>query len=116
MTVWYYDALERSEAVAAAASAGDEKGDFEAQSDASKFIKETLAGEFGEGAGGQDRTASEEELKRIGMLAGKLSKKAIAIVAGICGAPSEEHFLEAARSLTADSLAELRSGLSKMGV
>jgi hypothetical protein len=117
MTVWYYDSLERSEAVAAGASAesGDEKGDFEAQTEASKFIKETLAGQFGEGDS-TGRTANDEELQRIGALAGKLSEKATRIVAGICGAPSETHFLEAAKSLTAESLAELRVGLSRMGV
>ena len=88
---------------------------MEAQAEASKFIKETLAGEFGEGDS-TGRTVDKDELKRIGKLAGKLGKKAIAIVAGICGAPSEEHFLEAANSLTRESLAVLRMGLSKMGV
>ena len=117
MTVWYYDSLERSEAVASSASmgSGDEKGDWEAQAEASKFIKETLAGEFGEGDK-TGRTADEDELKRIGVLAGKLGEKATKIVAGICGAPSEAHFLQAARSLTPETLGELRRGLSKMGV
>ncbi|GMI11107.1 hypothetical protein TrLO_g10095 [Triparma laevis f. longispina] len=116
MTVWYYDGLERSEAVASAnhMESGDEKGDMEAQADASAFIKQTLVGDGGFDQSGE--SASAEELRRIGDLAGKLSEKAIKIVAGICGAPSEEYFLEAARQLTPDTLKELRVGLAKMGV
>ena len=113
----YYDAHERADAVGAseAAKSGDEKGDMEAQAEASKFIKETLAGEFGSGDA-TGRTADEEELKRIGTLAGQLGEKAMKIVAGICGAPSDAHFREAARQLTSESLAELRVGLAKMGM
>ncbi|GMH68278.1 hypothetical protein TrST_g5441 [Triparma strigata] len=118
MTVWYYDGLERSEAVASAnhVETGDEKGDMEAQAEASAFIKQTLVGDGQGSFDGTGENASAEELRRIGDLAGKLSEKAIKIVAGICGAPSEEYFLEAARQLTPDSLKELRVGLAKMGV
>lgn len=117
MTVWYYDGVERNEAVLSAKrlETGDEKGDMEAQAEASAFIKQTLAGEAGEGDL-TGKSASAEELRRIGVLASKLSPKAVKIVAGICGAPSEEYFLEAANQLTPESLAELRVGLAKMGV
>ena len=109
MTVWYYDGLERSEAVASAKAmeAGEEKGDMKAQSEASAFIKQTLAGESGQGDL-TGKSASAEELRRIGALASKLSRKAVKIVAGICGAPSEEYFLEAANQLTSETLAEVR--------
>ncbi|GMI34039.1 hypothetical protein TrRE_jg1721, partial [Triparma retinervis] len=115
VTVWYYDRIERSEAVAMGAGTekGEEAGDVEAQSEASKFIKETLAGEGGEDV---DEAVDEAELRRVGQLANGLSKKALKIVAGICGAPSEEYFLEAANRMDERSLRDLREGLSKMGV
>ena len=113
MTVWYYDRVERSEAVAAGASAqsGDEKGDIDAQAEASDFIRQTLAGD------NEKRVRVDDaELKRLGKLAANLSKKAVKIVAGIVGAPSVEYFLEASSRLTPSSLTELRAGLQKMGV
>jgi len=115
VTVWYYDRVERSEAVAMGADTekGEEAGDMEAQAEASKFIKETLAG----GDGNEVKESVDEaELRRVGHLANELSKKALKIVAGICGAPSEEYFLEAANRMDKRSLRELREGLSKMGV
>ena len=114
MTVWYYDSLERSEAVARAnemeKDKGDEKIDADAQSEASVFIKKTLAGAEGEGVD------LEEELRQVGMLASKLNAKALKIVAGICGADSEAQFLEGARNMSKEGLQDLRRGLKRMGV
>jgi len=106
LTVWYYDGVERSEAVAKSQElqSGDEKGDMEAQLEASEFIKNTLANE------------NMKDLAMVGTLAGKLSEKAIRICAGICGLPSEEAFRAAANNLTDDGLRELREGLQRMGV
>ena len=119
MTVWYYDSLERSEAVARAqemeADKGEEKGDMEAQNEASEFIKTTLAGEE-KSAGGGGGLDLEVELRQVGELAGKLSMKAVKIVAGICGAPSEEAFLQGAKNMTKEGLQDLRDGLRRMGV
>ena len=106
LTVWYYDGVERSEAVAKSQElqSGDEKGDREAQMEASDFIKNTLANE------------EMKDLKRVGELAAGLSEKAIKICAGITGLPSEEAFIAAANNLTQDGLAQLRVGLNTMGM
>ena len=83
---------------------GDEKGDSEAQLEASEFIRNTLANE------------KVKDLEKVGELANKLSEKAIRICAGVCGLPSEEAFRAAANNITPESLEELRRGLRSMGV
>ena len=123
LTIWYYDALERSEAVASAMEAeknaggtGEEKNDKKAAMEASAFIKDTIAGKGtkGEGEGREDVT--DEELKRVGEMAAKLSERAVKIVAGICGAKDEETFRAGCRNLTREGLRELRAGMNTMGI
>jgi len=59
---------------------------------------------------------TKRDIEAVGYAVTKLSQGARRVVAGILGAPSDEHFLEAVNGLTPDSLFALRQKLRRMGM
>lgn len=109
LTMWYYDKLERAEALEAAKIAGgstaaaEEKERQEAQT----LIRAMMA---------VDPTAdpTAEECAELGRRVSGLSPAALQIVSSIVGAPSASHFEAAAARLTPAELKKLRQDFSTM--
>jgi len=108
-TLWYYDALEKAEAMAAQrvaglAGAAGEKVQREAQ----QLLRDILA---------QDViTPCEEGCQALASRVRGMSPQAIAIVAAVVGAPSANDFASAAAHMTPGGLAALRDEISSMGL
>lgn len=108
VTVWYYDRDERAEALAKAPKAPtDNDATVRSRHEARAFLLWILA---------HESAPTQETVNAIVQRAHKLSPQAVAIVAGVTGAPSTDDFMHALTLLTPDSLLKLRSDLSEMGI
>mmetsp|Transcript_33134 Transcript_33134/g.74830 ORF Transcript_33134/g.74830 Transcript_33134/m.74830 type:complete len:553 (-) Transcript_33134:483-2141(-) len=119
VTIWYYDADERKEALetgkasatgatdGAGGGGGDEKAHLRSRHEARAFLLWILA---------SDKTADQTAVEAIAQRALKLSPGAARIVAGVVGAPSPQDFMEALGRLKPEDLEKLRADLCDMGL
>ena len=109
LTMWYYDKLERAEALDAAKIAGGANAAAEERErqEAQTLIRAMMAGDPA-----ADPTAAE--CAALGARVNALSPAALQIVSSIVGAPSASHFQEAAARLTPSGLKKLRQDFSTM--
>jgi len=131
VTVWYYDATERKEALAktpsmrgceddadsrrqqqqraapSEAEAEKEKAHLRSRHEARAFLLWIL---------GSDKVATQDQVEAITQRAMKLTPMAVRIVAGVVGAPSPEDAMEALGRLTPSTLQKLRADLNEMGI
>ena len=109
LTMWYYDELERAEALAAAkvsggvTAAAEEKERQEAQT----LIRAMMAAD-------PSADPTPAECTALGDRVAALSPAALQIVSSIVGAPSASHFEAAAARLTPLELKKLRQDFSTM--
>lgn len=109
LTMWYYDKLERAEALETAKIAGGANAAAEERErqEAQTLIRAMMAADPA-----ADPTAAE--CAELGRRVKALSPAALQIVSSIVGAPSASHFQEAADRLTPSELKKLRQDFSTM--
>lgn len=109
LTMWYYDKLERAEAIESAKIAGGANAAVEERErqEAQTLVRAMMAADPA-----ADPTA--EECAELGRRVSALSPAALQIVSSIVGAPSASHFQQAAARLTPSELKQLRQDFSTM--
>ncbi|KAG1668137.1 hypothetical protein FOA52_005129 [Chlamydomonas sp. UWO 241] len=108
-TLWYYDALEKAEAMAAQRVAGMAGGAGEAvQKEAQQLLRDILA---------QDViTPSEEGCQALASRVRGMRRASLSIVASVVGLPSADDFVSIATHMRPGDLAGLRDEISRMGL
>ncbi|GAX75549.1 hypothetical protein CEUSTIGMA_g2992.t1 [Chlamydomonas eustigma] len=107
-TLWFYDALEKAEALAAAKVSIGGTASAAAQSSARSLIRDILA---------QDViTPTEEGCAILANRVKTMPIAALSIVAGVVGAASVQDFVAAATHMDPTSLAVLRDEIRRMGL
>ncbi len=117
ITIWYYDAVERDEAVTRARVSGHAaqvaQSTPESQRDAKVFIGALMGGdEVGEDGG----NPTEEDLRVLTERVRELSSPALSIVSSITGAPSEASFRQGFELLSLEDLKSMRQLFRRMGL
>ncbi len=109
LTMWYYDKLERAEALEAAKIVGGANAAAEERErqEAQTLIRAMMAADPA-----SEPTAAE--CAELGKRVNALSPAALQIVSSIVGAPSASHFQQAAARLSPSELKKLRQDFSTM--
>ncbi|KAL6765837.1 2OG-Fe(II) oxygenase superfamily-domain-containing protein [Haematococcus lacustris] len=113
-TLWYYDALERAEAVAAAHTRDSSGMTTAAQQSARDLLRDILAGAAAEGDTGVP--ASTEGMEALRLRVALMPAAALGIVAAVMGLPSAQALRDTVSVMTVDKLAELRQAIANMGL
>jgi len=107
-TLWYYDALEKAEALAAAKVGSVGAASVAAQQQAQQLIRDILA---------QDLiTPSLEGCAMLQQRVKAMTTSALRIVAAVVGAETAGQFVEAVNIMRPEGLAMLRDELGRMGL
>ena len=121
ITIWYYDTLERMNAINEAKLKNINNPNFqnskntkiESQIEAKQFISELMGGNEIDSEGG-DPTI--EDISLLALKVRNLSEEAVTIVSSITGAPSPESFKEGFELLQPNDLKSMRKLFRNMGL
>lgn len=108
-TLWYYDALEKAEALANARVGESGGAKPAAQASAKNLIRDIMAQDNG-------ITSTNEGCAILAQRVKAMTTSALTIVAGIVGASTAKEFSDYASSITPDALRLLRDQISSMGL
>lgn len=117
ITIWYYDKIERLEAVAKAKELGRgsaaAKTSAETQREVKQFMSDLMGGDEVSEDGGEP---SQAELSLLASKVQSLSNDALTIISSITGAPSAESFRQGFVLLTTADLKSMRALFRRMGL
>jgi hypothetical protein len=117
ITVWYYDQIEREQAIASAKDSGAAQAAVnagtDAQREAKEFISDLMGGDEVDEDGGDP---SKEELQALCNKVVDLSDNTLGVVASITGAPSTSSFRAGFPMLTPADLKQMRQLFRRMGL